>query len=117
MKNNDDRTLCAANSYEQKYYFNPRFANIPEDIQKELHVLCVLFTEDVGGVIRFVYGEDGTLLIETAADENDYLYDEIDADVMVGEIQKKRRELLEQLEKYYKVMFLSSPSGQQSDHL
>ena len=84
---NNDRTLCAANSYEQKYYFNPRFSNIPEDIQKELHVLCVLFTEDAGGIIQFVY-------------------DEIDAGILVDEIQKKRRELLEQLEKYYKVMFL-----------
>ena len=103
---NNDRTLCAANSYEQKYYFNPRFSNIPEDIQKELHVLCVLFTEDAGGIIQFVDDEDGTLLIETSAADNDYLYDEIDAGILVGEIQKKRRELLEQLEKYYKVMFL-----------
>ena len=103
---NNDRTLCAANSYEQKYYFNPRFSNIPEDIQKELHVLCVLFTEDVGGVIQFVYAEDGTLMIETSAADNDYLYDEIEAGILVGQIQKKRRELLEQLEKYYKVMFL-----------
>ena len=103
---NNDRTLCAANSYEQKYYFYPRFSNIPEDIQKELHVLCVLFTEDAGGIIQFVSDEDGTLLIETSAADNDYLYDEIDAGILVGEIQKKRRELLEQLEKYYKVMFL-----------
>ena len=106
MNENNDRTLCAANSYEQKYYFNPRFSNIPEDIQKELHVLCVLFTEDAGGIIQFVYDEDGTLLIETSAADNDYLYDEIDAGILVGEIQKKRRERLEQLEKYYKVMFL-----------
>ena len=39
--------LCGANSYEQKYYFNRDFAKLPEGIQQELQVMCVLFTEDV----------------------------------------------------------------------
>ena len=42
--------LCGANAYEQKYYFNEKFAGIPESIKEELHVICVLFTEEGGGV-------------------------------------------------------------------
>ena len=40
--------LCAANAYEQKYYFNEQFSGIPESIQEELRILCVLFTQEVG---------------------------------------------------------------------
>ena len=44
--------LCGANSYEQKYYFNEEdFGSLPESIKKELHIMCVLYTEDVGGVL------------------------------------------------------------------
>ena len=47
--------LCGASSYEQKYYFNKIFEKIPKSIQDELHIMCVLFTEEAGGVITFVF--------------------------------------------------------------
>ena len=31
--------LCAASSYEQKYYFNKLFDKIPKSIQDELHIM------------------------------------------------------------------------------
>ena len=31
--------LCGANAYEQKYYFNEKFAGIPDSIKDELHVI------------------------------------------------------------------------------
>ena len=42
--------LCGANAYEKKYYFNQAFDRIPDSIKDELHVICVLFTEEVGGI-------------------------------------------------------------------
>ena len=33
---NDDNVLCVSSVYEQKYYFNKRFAKLPEIIQNEL---------------------------------------------------------------------------------
>ena len=36
--------LCAASAYEQKYYFNGAFSQIPGDIKDQLHIICVLFT-------------------------------------------------------------------------
>ena len=32
----EDVVLCAANAYHQKYYLNPEYGNLPEDVQKEL---------------------------------------------------------------------------------
>lgn len=96
--------LCGANSYEQKYYFNRLFEKIPQSIQDELHIMCVLFTEEVGGVITFVFEPDGTLSIETEAAEDDFLYDEISSGLLVGKIRSTRQELLESLNLYYRVV-------------
>lgn len=98
--------LCGANSYDAKYYFNQDFAKIPESIKKELNIICVLFTEDVGGIFEIIFDEDGELKLETAASDGDYLYDEIGAALLVREVQKSRQELFESLKMFYKLMVL-----------
>lgn len=98
--------LCGANAYEQKYYFNEQFAKIPQSIQEELHVICVLFTEEVGGVFTVVFEEDGSVSLETDAAEDDLLYDEIGSGLLIGEIRRNRQELLESLQLYYKIFIL-----------
>ena len=44
-------TLCGASWYNQKYYLNPAFDKLPKAVKNELQILCVEFTEDVGGVL------------------------------------------------------------------
>ena len=53
--------LCGANSYNRKYYLNPLFSKLPEEIQRELKIMCVLFTEEVGGILTLEFLPDGTL--------------------------------------------------------
>jgi len=72
-------------------------------IQDELHIMCVLFTEEVGGVITFVFEADGSLSIETETAEDDYMYDEISSGVLVNKIRNTRQELWESLDLYYRV--------------
>lgn len=102
----DRVVLCGASAYEQKYYLNEDFKSLPEQIQDELKIMCVLFTEDVGGVLTLVFQEDGKLLLEVSADEGDLLYDEIGSELKIRQIQKEKAELLRALELYYKVFFL-----------
>ena len=103
----DNRTvLCGANSYEQKYYFNEQFASIPDSIKEELHIICVLFTEEVGGIFTIVFEEDGSISFETDAEEDDFLYDEISSGLMIREIRRNRQEMLEALSLYYRVFVL-----------
>lgn len=107
MEKRDKRVvLCGANAYEQKYYFNEQFAGIPESIKEELHVICVLFTEEVGGIFTIVFEEDGSVSLETNAEEDDLLYDEISSGLLVGEIRRNRQEMLESLQLYYRVFIL-----------
>lgn len=103
----DDRiVLCGANAYEQKYYFNEQFNKIPESIKDELHILCVLFTEEVGGIFTIVFEPDGGVSLETQVEESDIYYDEISSGLLIGEIRRKRAELLESLSMYYRVFVL-----------
>ena len=98
--------LCGANAYEKKYYFNEKFNGIPESVKEELHIICVLFTEEVGGIFTIVFEEDGSLSLETNAEEDDIYYDEISSGLLIGEIRRNRQELLESLSLYYKVFIL-----------
>lgn len=98
--------LCGANAYEKKYYFNEKFSSIPDSIKEELHIICVLFTEEVGGVFTVVFEEDGDVSLETDAEEDDICYDEISSGLLVGEIKRRRQELFESLQLYYKVFVL-----------
>ena len=98
--------LCGANAYEMKYYFNEQFNGIPESIREELHILCVLFTEEVGGVFTISFEEDGNVLLETNADNDDIYYDEISSGLMVSEVRRRRQELFESLSLYYRVFIL-----------
>lgn len=106
MEGQQSVVLCGANSYEQKYYFNKDFSSLPEEIQKELHVMCVLFTEDVGGVLTLEFDETGSLKFKVSVDDNDYLFDEIGSGLKIRQYQREKRELLESLELYYQVKFL-----------
>lgn len=105
-KMRDRVVLCGANSYEQKYYFNERFSALPEAIRQELQIMCVLYTEDVGGVLTMEFDKDGNLKFQVAADEGDYLFDEIGSALKIKQYQLEKRELLESLELFYRVFFL-----------
>lgn len=98
--------LCAANSYTEKYYFNEQFRALPEEVQQELKIMCVLFVEDVGGVLSLEFDEEGTLQIGVSRDDADYLFDEIGSEWKIRQIQKEKRDLLHRLELYYQVFFL-----------
>ena len=102
----DTKVLCGANSYEQKYYFNPDFNKLPQSVQDELHIICVLYTEEVGGIFTILFEPDGGVTLETTAAEEDFLYDEVSSGLLLGEIRRKRRELLESLSLYYRAMVL-----------
>ena len=69
--------LCGANSYEEKYYLNPDFEQLPDDVKNELKIMCVLYVHDVGGILTLVFEEDGELCFEVSTEEFDPMFDEI----------------------------------------
>ena len=94
----EEMVLCAASAYERKFYLNPEFNSLPEEVKQELQIMCVLYTADVGGILMVVY------------DEDDFTFDEIGSVLKIKELQKTKEELFESLEMFYKVFYLGEDS-------
>lgn len=106
FSDSENTVLCGANSYTQKYYFNEEFGRLPESVKDELKAMCVIFTEDIGGILTLEYTSLGELEFKVRTDEKDYLFDEIGCGLRIKDLQIKKRELLEALELYYKAFVL-----------
>ncbi|HAX51567.1 DUF6145 family protein [Muricomes intestini] len=102
----EEVVLCAASHYERKFYLNPEFEMLPESIRQELQIMCVLFTEDVGGVLLIVYDDAGNLELRVEHQEDDFTFDEIGSVLKIKELQQTKTELFEALEMFYRVFYL-----------
>lgn len=102
------KVLCGANSYTQKYYFNDEFSILPDSVKQELQILCVLYVEDVGGILTLEFDGEGNLELRVENEEADYLFDEIGSVLKIKQIQREKTELLESLELFYKTFYLES---------
>ena len=100
-KNPGEVTLCVSNGYKKKFYLNENFNQLPQSIRDELKI-----TEDVGGILELVFDEDGTLQFKTSCEENDFLYDEIGSVLKIKQYQNEKRDLLEALEMFYRIIYL-----------
>ncbi len=95
--------LCAANAYKQLYYLNPEFDKLPDAVKAELQAMCVLYTEDVGGIFTLGFDEDGNLKMQVTSMETDPFFDEIGSRLKIGQIQREKEELFVSLEEFYRV--------------
>ena len=111
---NDEIVLCAASAYEEKFYLNPEFDQLPESVRQELQIMCVLYTADVGGILMLVFDEDGNLELKVDHEENDFAYDEIGSVLKIKELQQTKRELFESLETFFKVFYLGEDFDENS---
>ena len=98
--------LCGANSYEEKYYLNPDFDQLPGQVKDELKIMCVLYVHDVGGILTMVFEENGELCFEVTSEEFDPMFDDIGSQLKIKELQTEKRDLLAALQMYYRVFFL-----------
>lgn len=102
MENMENRNvLCGASYYEQKYYLNPFYETLPQAVRDELQIMCVLFVQEVSGVIVLEFAEEGDLRIVVTHREDDFYFDEIGSELKIRDMRNKKRELFEQLEAYY----------------
>lgn len=97
----DKKVLCGASHYEQKFYLNPFYEKLPSLVKDELKAMCVLFVEEVSGIILLEFDDEGNLKIVVTSKENDFYFDEIGSRLKVKQMQEEKRELFGQLEEYY----------------
>lgn len=106
MYDSSDTVLCASSAYTKKYYLNEDFKALPEGVQDELKIMCVLYTEDIGGTLTLAFDGEGRLQLQPACDEGDLLYDDIGSVLKIKQLQQTKQELFESLEIYYKIFIL-----------
>lgn len=111
----EEMVLCAASSYEQKYYLNPEFESLPEAVKQELQIMCVLYTADVGGVLLLVFDENGNLELKVEHNEGDLSFDEIGSVLKIKELQDTKEELFKSLEMFYKVFYLGEEMEEETE--
>lgn len=111
----EEMVLCAASSYEQKYYLNPEFESLPEAVKQELQIMCVLYTADVGGVLLLVFDENGNLELKVEHNEGDFSFDEIGSVLKIKELQDTKEELFKSLEMFYKVFYLGEEMEEETE--
>ena len=111
----EEMVLCAASSYEQKYYLNPEFESLPEAVKQELQIMCVLYTADVGGVLLLVFDENGNLELKVEHNEGDFSFDEIGSVLEIKELQNTKEELFKSLEMFYKVFYLGEEMEEETE--
>ncbi len=106
LTRSDSTVLCGASSYVQKYYFNEKFKMLPDEIKNELKIMCVSFTEEAGGILTLEFDKSGTLNFCVRVDDGDFYFDYIESGLKISSYQRKKEELLIQLELFYKVVIL-----------
>ena len=111
----EEMVLCAASSYELKYYLNPEFESLPEAVKQELQIMCVLYTADVGGVLLLVFDENGNLELKVEHNEGDFSFDEIGSVLKIKELQDTKEELFKTLEMNYKVFYLGEEMEEETE--
>ena len=111
----EEMVLCAASSYEQKYYLNPEFESLPEAVKQELQIMCVLYTADVGGVLLLVFDENGNLELKVEHNQGDFSFDEIGSVLKIKELQNTKEELFKSLEMFYKVFYLGEEMEEETE--
>ena len=100
----ENKILCGANFYEQKYYLNPVYEVLPQSIKDELKIMCVLFVQEVSGIIILEFNDAGDLNIVVTAKDSDAYFDEIGSELKVRRLRKEKEELFSQLEEYYRAI-------------
>ncbi len=98
--------LCSASFYKQGYFLNDKFIKLPENVKKELRVICVCLAEKIKGIVIIgFYKDDASVYIEVMNQPEDYLYDEIAAKYEVGFVERENEELFSSLSLWYKTFF------------
>lgn len=97
-----DKKVLAAASYEkQKYYLEQEFSSLPEGIQEEIRVICVVLAQKLCCTFLIGFYENGELYFEVM--ENSFDFDEIGAELEIKALRNEKKELLKALKLWYLV--------------
>lgn len=99
----DKVVLVSASCYNQKYFMNPDFNELPTEIRNALRVICITLAEKIHGIFSIGFYNDGSVFIEAVGDEVDHDYDDIGAKLEIERLKIEEKELIRTLALWYSV--------------
>ena len=94
--------LGYVSQYQEKYYWNEDAGVLPDAVKKEILMNMIFITEEAGGVCELGINEDGDVYIDSYCEEGDLGYDQVSGRLLVSEMERTKRELLSQLQTWYR---------------
>ena len=98
----ENRILAYVSQYKNKNYFNEKMGKLPEQVKNELLSGMIFITEEAGGVTELGFDEDGSVYLDSYAEEDDLGYDQVSGRLLISEFEREHQETLEQLEGWYR---------------
>ena len=101
-----EKQILAVASYEkQKYFIEPKFQILPEEIQKEIKIMCVLTAQKLCCTFLIGFEKQGDIYFETLKEQQSIDFDDIGAELEIKKIQSEKERLLKALKLWYIIYF------------
>jgi len=94
--------LAYVSQYQEKYYWNQEAGQLPEAIKKEILMNMIFITEEAGGVAELGIDEEGQIYLDSYCEEGDLGYDQVSGRLLVAEMERSKKDLLQELEIWYR---------------
>ena len=95
--------IIVSNSYSKKYYLDERLNVLPKEVKDTLKIIFVQLTEEVGGVAEVSFdNKEYDLVFKTYKNDDDFNYDEINANYKLSRIEREYSEIFSQIAEFCK---------------
>lgn len=105
-QNQENQILAAASVYNEKYFINPDFKSIPQQVRDEIQYLCIKTAKDLHCIFTIGFKPNGDVVFTTQGDQTDKIYNENFAEKKVTKIIDEKAGLIQSLNLWYKVFVL-----------
>ena len=103
IKNKNELIIAVSNQYIMKYYSDGLINALPEDLQDQIKLILVGFTEECGGILELIYNNEfNDITFKTYSEDIDFTYDEIEAKYKLSKLEKEYESFWAELAKYIK---------------
>ena len=103
IKNENELIIAVSNQYIMKYYSDDLINALPQDLQDQIKLILVGFTEECGGILELIYNNEfNDITFKTYSEDIDFTYDEIEAKYKLSKLEKEYESFWVELAKYIK---------------
>lgn len=99
----EKRILAAASFEQQKFFFEPEFKEMPENIKQEVKILCVTTAQKLSCTFSIGFYDDSEVFFEIIKPEDYIDFDDIGAELEIKELQRKEKEFIKSLSLWHTI--------------